>query len=42
MALESIGNNSVIDELIKRSKLENDGEVIEVFQEAINSLQSDT
>jgi hypothetical protein len=40
MALESIRNNSVIEDLIKRSKLENDEEVIEVFQEAINSLQT--
>lgn len=41
MALESIGNKSVIDELITKSKLENDEDVIEVFQEAINSLQSE-
>jgi hypothetical protein len=41
MALESIGNICVIEELITRSKLESDEEVMEVFHEAIDSLQSE-
>ncbi|MFC7371616.1 HEAT repeat domain-containing protein [Fictibacillus iocasae] len=39
MALESIGNPCVIDELRKRMALESDEDVIDVFQEAIDSLK---